>query len=181
MATAERPWSATIRLDDVPDTGRHVELEANDEIRAALAAPAGVDAVERLSATFDLARRGRDGLHVRGDVRAKVRQTCVVTLEPIVNEIEEAIDIDFAPARDIAPAEIGDEETHLMRAADEAELMADGTVDLGLLATEFLILGVDPHPRKEGAAFEAPKAAADPAANPFAALAGWKKNDTVKK
>src|ERR1043165_1280797 len=108
MATAERPWSATIRLDDVPETGRHVELEASDEIRAALAAPAGVNAVERLAATFDLARRGREGLHVRGEVRAKVRQICVVTLEPIVNEIEEAIDVDFVPARDIAPAELGD-------------------------------------------------------------------------
>ena len=181
MATAERPWSATIRLDDVPETGRHIELEANDEIRTALAAPAGVDAVERLNATFDLVRRGRDGLHVRGKVQAKIRQTCVVTLEPIINEVEEAIEVDFAPARDIAPAEFGDEETHLMRAADEAEPMADGTVDLGLLATEFLILGVDPYPRKEGVTFEAPKAAAGPAANPFAALADWKKNDTVKK
>ena len=68
-----------------------------------------------------------------------------------------------------------------MRAADEAEPLVAATVDLGLLATEFLILGVDPYPRKAGVAFEAPKAAADPAANPFAALAGWKKKDTVKE
>lgn len=180
MATAERPWSATIRIDDVPETGRDVELEANDDTRAALAAPAGVDAIEQLRAGFKLSRRGHAGLHVTGRVNANVRQTCVVTLEPIVNQIEEAIDVDFVPTRDIAAAGIGDEGTHLVRAADDPEPLVDGVVDLGLLATEFLILGVDPHPRKAGAAFAAPKAA-DPAANPFAALAGWKKNDTVKK
>ena len=179
MATAERPWSATVRVEDVPETGRHFELEASDEIRAALAAPVGVDAIERLTATFDLSRRG-EGLHVRGEVRAMVRQTCVVTLEPVTNTVAEAVDIDFSPSRDIAAA-AGDEETHLLRAADEAEPLVGDAADLGLLATEFLILGVDPYPRKPGVAFDAPKAAAvDAAASPFAALAGWKKNDTVK-
>jgi hypothetical protein len=185
MATVERPWSATIRIDDVPETGRRVELEANDDTRAALAAPAGVDAIEQLSAAFKLSRRGHDGLHVTGRVNATVRQTCVVTLEPVVNRIEEPIDVDFVPAHDGGAAGSGDGETHLVRAADDPEPLVDGAADLGLLATEFLILGVDPHPRKAGAAFAAADAAdaadADAAANPFAALASWKKNDTVKK
>lgn len=181
MTTAERPWSATVRVDDVPETGRRVELEASEDTRAALAAPAGVDAVEHLTAAFDLTRRGDDGLHVTGRLNATVRQTCVVTLEPVVSKIEEAIDIDFTPAREIAATEIGEGETHLVRSADDPEPLVNGVVDLGLLATEFLILGVDPYPRKPGVAFEVPKVAADPAANPFAALAGWKKNDTVKE
>ncbi len=37
----------------------------------------------RLEATFDLVRRGRDGLHVTGRVTATVGQTCVITLEPL--------------------------------------------------------------------------------------------------
>jgi len=32
-----------------------------------------------------------------------------------------------------------------------------GVVDLGALATEFLILGLDPYPRKPGAVFEPPQ------------------------
>ena len=99
MTTAERPWSVMVRLDEVGETGRHVELEASEATRAALAKPAGVDAVERLVATFDLTRRGRDGLRVSGRVSATVRQTCVVTLEPVVNEIDEAVDVEFVPAR----------------------------------------------------------------------------------
>jgi hypothetical protein len=47
-------------------------------------------------------------------------------------------------------------------------------VDLGAVATEFLLLGIDPYPRKEGAEFE-PRITGDPAAHPFAALASLKK------
>src|SRR5262245_52974213 len=98
--TPERPWSMAVRLDEVPESGRHVSLETSEETRAALARPAGVDAVEQLNATFDLTRRGRDGVHVEGRVTATVRQTCVVSLEPVVNTIDEAVDVDFVPPRD---------------------------------------------------------------------------------
>jgi uncharacterized protein DUF177 involved in 23S rRNA accumulation len=181
MTSAERPWSATIRVDDVPETGRHIELEADQATRAAVAAPAGVDAIDQLMATFDLTRRGRDGLHVHGQVTATVRQICVVSLEPVPSEIDEAVDVDFVPPHQMAPADNGDEETHLVRAADDPEPLVDGTIDLGLLAIEFLLLGIDPYPRKAGVSFVAPAPAADPAAKAFAGLAGWKKNDTVKK
>jgi hypothetical protein len=53
--------------------------------------------------------------------------------------------------------------------------LENGTVDLGTIATEFLILGLDPYPRKEGVEFAAPQPASDPAAHPFAALAALKK------
>ena len=126
----ERPWSVSVRVDEVPESGRHVELEADAEARAALAKPAGVDAVERLVAAFDLSRRG-EGLHVGGLVRATVRQACIVSLEPVVNEIEEAVDVDFAPA---GAADAGDAEAG---SADETEPLTGNSVDLGLLATSF--------------------------------------------
>ncbi len=97
MTETERPWSATIRLDEIGEASRHVELEASEAVRAALAKPAGVDAIERLVARFDLTRRGRDRLHVSGEVSGTVRQTCVATLEPVVNEVNEAIDVTFVP------------------------------------------------------------------------------------
>src|ERR1043165_1413829 len=100
MTNTGRPWSATIRLDEIGESGRHVELEASEAVRAALAKPAGVDAVERRVARFDLTRRGRDRLHVSGEVRGTVRQACVVTLDPVVNEISEAIAVTFAPPRE---------------------------------------------------------------------------------
>jgi len=181
MVATQIPWSSVIRLDQVGETGRHVELEASEETRTAVAKPAGVDAVERLRATFDLTRRGRDGLRVSGRVTGTVRQSCVVTLEPVLNEIDESVDVDFVPARDIADADRADDEIVLTPSSDEREPLLDGTVDLGALATEFLILGVDPYPRKAGAAFEVPKDASDPAGHPFAALAALRKKGTVKE
>ena len=177
--TPERPWSVTVRLDEVPESGRHVSLEASEETRAALAGPAGVDAVERLTATFDLTRRGRDGLHVAGRVNATVRQTCVVSLDPLVSTIDEAVEVDFAPRRDDATSR--SDEIELDSSADEEpEPLVGNSVDLGLLATEFLILGIDPYPRKPDAAFEAP-ASAEAAGKAFAALAAWSKKGTVKE
>jgi hypothetical protein len=175
----ERPWSVTVRLDDVPEAGRSVEIEAGEAVRAALAVPLGVDAVEQAGGSFHLTRRGRDGLHVAGRVTATVRQTCVVSLEPVINEIAEDVDVDFAPSRERIAGEL-EGEIELSAVTDEPEPLIGNSVDLGLLATEFLTLGVDPYPRKADVAFE-PPAAGDPAAHPFAALAGWNKKPTVKE
>jgi uncharacterized protein DUF177 involved in 23S rRNA accumulation len=180
MTNTERPWSVVIRLDEIGETGRQVELEASEAVRAALARPAGVDAIERLVARLDLTRRGRDRLRVSGVVSGTVRQRCVVTLDPIVNEVDEAIDLTFAPPREPVgqPGEIDPDATS---SAEDVEPLLGNAVDLGLLATEFFILGIDPYPRKPDAAFDAPKAAAELGSHPFAGLAALQKNSTVKK
>jgi hypothetical protein len=49
------------------------------------------------------------------------------------------------------------------------EPLVGGVVDLGALATEFLILGINPYPRKPEAVFEAPRQAKGDQ-GPFAAL-----------
>jgi uncharacterized metal-binding protein YceD (DUF177 family) len=171
-AMAERPWSVPVALHEVPETGRHLELAADERARAAIARLVGLRSLPRLHAVFDVTRRGRDGLRVVGSVSATVGQTCVVTLEPIENEIEEAIDLVFAPP---PPSfeEHGDERTEI-RPADAPEPLTGGVVDLGALATEFLILGIDPYPRKPDAVF-AGSAVGDGPTNPFAALAALKK------
>ena len=57
---------------------------------------------------------------------------------------------------------------------DSLEPLVGGTVDLGAIATEYFLLGIDPYPRKPGAVFE-PPSAGDAATKPFAALAALKK------
>jgi hypothetical protein len=56
----------------------------------------------------------------------------------------------------------------------EIEPLINDTIDLGAIATEFLLLGIDPYPRKPEAVFEAPPTE-DAADHPFAALAGLRK------
>ncbi len=164
-------WAVPITLDDIPDTGMHLEIEAPAEIRTALAAHAGVRELPQLSATFDLVRQG-GGVHVTGRVRARVGQTCVVTLEPIENAIDDLIDVRF-----VAALEADDVPAPGLHALDEdeepPEPLVNGKVDLGALATEFLLLGIDPYPRKPGAEFAAPTTA-EAGEHPFAGLEALK-------
>ncbi len=125
---------------------------ADENTRAAVAESIGLRALPRLEASFDVSRHGREGLHVVGRVSATVGQTCVVTLEPIDNEIDEAVDLVFEPApeRGGSTRRSGGSKV----AADDApEPLVGGVVDLGAVATEFLALGIDPYPRKSGAEF----------------------------
>jgi hypothetical protein len=155
-------WSAPVAVDDIPDAGLEIAVEAPAETRAALAQLAGLRELPALSAAFSLSRRGR-GVHVFGRVRATVGQTCVVTLDPIENQVDEAVDLEFVPRG--ASSEPPGENT--------PEPLIDGKIDLGALATEFLVLGIDPYPRKPGAEFT-PPAGEDGKEHPFAALAALK-------
>jgi len=169
-----QPWSVPLAIHDVPETGHHVDLTADERTRAAVAKLAGLRALPRLQASFDVTRRGSERLHVAGRVSATVGQTCVVTLEPIDNEVEEAIDLDFAPPPSASAA--GDEGAPPAAPADEdaPEPLINGVVDLGAVATEFLMLGLEPYPRKPGAVFEPPPQAGDDSGHPFAPLAALK-------
>ncbi len=166
--SANRPWSVPVRLDEVPETGLHLDLEADAAARAAVAAAAGVNEVPQLTAAFDVKRHGRDGLHVVGTVSARVRQTCVVTLDPVENEVAEGIDLVFVPAS--ALGSLASEVNLGAEAIEPPEALIDGVVDLGAVATEFLTLAIDPYPRKPGAVFDPPHSA-DEGSHPFAALA----------
>jgi uncharacterized metal-binding protein YceD (DUF177 family) len=176
MGIDEQPWTLPVRLDDISQAGRQLHLIADEGVRGAVARLAGVVGISRLEAVFDLSRAGRDAVHVRGTVSATVRQHCVLTLEPVENQVDEPVDLAFTTQASV-PARAID----ISAAAPEPpEVLADRTLDLGAIATEFLILGIDPYPRKPDVVFEAP-ASADPAASPFAALAALKKRDVPGK
>ncbi len=168
---APTPWQIPVAVEDVAETGVRFDLVADAQVRAAVARMAGLRDLPRLEANFDVTRRGA-GLHVAGWVSATVGQLCVVTLEPLVNEVEEAIDLLFVP-QPTAEREDGEVGTR-GESADETEPLIGGLVDLGALAIEFLILGLDPYPRKPGAVFQPPPEA-KPDESPFAALASLRK------
>jgi hypothetical protein len=167
----EPPWSVPVALSTVPEAGRHFDLVADAQARSAIAELAAVAALPRLVASFDVTRHRRGGLHVVGRVLATVDQLCVVTLEPVANEIDEPVDLVFIPAAESSLTGHGDLEG---AAEDGPEILVGGVVDLGGIATEFLILGIDPYPRKSDAVFQAPSTEQDDPAGPFAALSALK-------
>ncbi|CCD92541.1 conserved hypothetical protein [Bradyrhizobium sp. ORS 375] len=160
----------------IPDAGLHREIEADAATLRALAAIGELREVLSAHASFDVVQK-RDGkVHVEGRVRARIGQTCVVTLDPIETDIDEPIDQLFAPPEDIPElAEfVEDDPNSEVDTADPPEPIINGQIDLGRLAADALFLGVDPYPRKPGAVFEQPAAAADPEDHPFAALKALK-------
>jgi uncharacterized metal-binding protein YceD (DUF177 family) len=179
QASAQRRWSVPLAVSEVPETGRHIDLAADARARAAVAKLAGLAALPRLEATLDVMPRGRGGLRVVGRVSATVVQTCVVTLEPIENEVDEPVDLVFVPAGELpAPGrDGGDVEVPL---EDAPEPLVGGHIDLGAIATEFFILGVDPYPRKPDAVFHSP-VAGDDSVHPFASLAALKRKQGSKQ
>ncbi len=181
MNDRDQPWSKRIALAEVPEVGLHIAIEADAEVRAILARIATLRDLPRLEASFDLRRKGV-GIHIAGEVTAIVGQNCVLTLEPIDSNLHEVIDIVFAPG----PAEtLGDadgEATFGIADAEPPEPLVGGFIDLGAIATEYFLLGIDPYPRKAGAVFEAgAEPPEQPPESPFAALSALQKPPLGRK
>jgi hypothetical protein len=172
MTDKADPWSVPIAVAQIPDTGLHRDIEAGPAARAAMAELGGLRDVLSASASLDVTPRGGGRFQVEGRVRARVGQTCVVTLDPIENDIDEAIDLIFAPPEQIPElSDLIDDAAESSEAIpDPPEPIENGFIDLGRLATDALFLGVDPYPRRPDAIFDPPVVAADPEDHPFAAL-----------
>jgi Large ribosomal RNA subunit accumulation protein YceD len=166
------PWSVPVAVVHIPDTGLHRDIEAGRAVREAMAEVAGLREILSASASLDVTPKSGGRFHVTGRVRARIGQTCVVTLDPIENDIDEPIDLIFAPPEQIPQlADLVDEAAESdVEISDPPEPIVNGVIDLGRLATDALFLGIDPYPRRPDAVFEPPVVAADPEDHPFAAL-----------
>jgi uncharacterized metal-binding protein YceD (DUF177 family) len=172
MRDSANPWSIAIVVAQIPDTGLHRELDAGPAARAAMADVAGLREVMSAHASLDVTPKSGGRVHVAGRVQARIGQTCVVSLDPIENAIDEAIDLIFAPPEQIPEMaalvdEAAESDTEI---PDPPEPIENGMIDLGRVATDALFLAVDPYPRKPDVVFEPLVVADDPEDHPFAAL-----------
>jgi uncharacterized metal-binding protein YceD (DUF177 family) len=175
------PWRAPVTLAQIPDRGLHRELDADEAQRKAMADIAGLREVLSAHAAFDVTPKSGGRFHVAGHVRARIGQTCVVTLDPMETDIDEQIDLMFAPPEQIpALSDLADEAT-ADDAIDPPEPIEGGVIDLGRLATDALFLGIDPYPRKPDAMFDHAITPPDPRDHPFAALKALKAKPKVKR
>jgi hypothetical protein len=169
--TAES-FSRPVKVEAIPRDGLETSIEASEAERAALADFNGLPGVDKLVATFRLKHGAGGTVVVRGEVRADVTQNCVVTLEPFAASFVEPVDVRFAPPREEPSpgASRSEGESLKLDVEDEPDPILDGKIDLGVLASEFLTLGLDPYPRKPGVAFES-LAGDEESDSPFSALA----------
>lgn len=163
-------FSHVLAVDTVPDTGLEISLRASEAECAALARAGGLAEILDFEADFDVRKQSRTRFKVVGRLRARVMQTCIVSLEPFETLIQADIDVDFAPPG--AAAGHASKPAAFLGGEDPPDPIIDGKIDLGALAAEFLILNLDDYPRKPGAAFEGAAAGGDSpeAKSPFAIL-----------
>jgi uncharacterized metal-binding protein YceD (DUF177 family) len=109
---------------------------------------------------FRLRRLTADCILAEGRLRARVVQTCVVSLDDFTAEIDEHFRVRFVPA--------GQESDDPDPEADDEIGYTAGALDLGEAAAEQLALVLDPYPRAPGA--ELPEVESDGQEHPFAAL-----------
>ena len=160
-----------LTLDRIRD-GDRLDLVADAEERAAVAARLGLPSLDRLDAHAVLRRDG-DTVHASGRIKASLEQRCVATGEQLPAAVDEAFELRFSPAPKTAG---GDEEFELE--ADELDTMFhDGlAIDLGAAIADSLALGLDPYPRSANAeaALREAGVISEEEAGPFAALAALK-------
>ena len=170
------PWRVPLAVAQIPDTGLHRDLRADEAVRKAIADVGDLREVLSAQASFDVTPKSGGRYHVAGRVRARIGQTCVVTLEPMESDIDEPIDLTFAPPDQIPEmAALVDEAGHSDGdTPDPLEAIENGIIDLGRVASDALYLAVNPYPRKPDAVFEPLVEAEDPEDHPFAALKALK-------
>lgn len=170
------------RLGNEPKT---LELVATPAECAALARRFAIPGIGSFKAALTLTVENGGTVRARGRIRAAVTQECIVTLDPVDQRVDAAVDLRILP--DGVPPTDDDPDS-----PDEIE-SAGGFIDLGEAMAEQLALALDPYPRHPEATLpaelaasgldaEAPAAqrAAEPLPgdsrpNPFAALARLKR------
>jgi len=149
------PVSFNASVARLPQKGMPVIIDADARQREALAEAHGLVSVDRFRAELLVAPWKRNGVKVSGHVEADITQECVLTLEPIQAKIEETVEGLFLPG-DSKLGRLGfagGGEIHIdADGPDSPEIFSGDSIDVGALAEEFFGLGIDPYPRKPGAA-----------------------------
>lgn len=173
------PFSRIIDLRRIGEAGLQETVTADATERAAVAAAFDILDLSRFEATVTISPWNRVGFKVEGRLVADAVQACVVTLEPVPEQIEHPFSLSFLPPETQAaePRTVAEAEVIVdIDAEDPPDPLTGPLLDLGVIATEQLALALDPYPRAPGATLPAaPETGADETAqSPFAALAGLK-------
>ncbi|HEX6001816.1 MAG TPA: DUF177 domain-containing protein [Hyphomicrobiaceae bacterium] len=165
----ELAWKHEVQ--DIPEEGLSVVRTATPEECDAVARSLDLLACRSLTARYALKPRGGGHIQLSGTVEAQVEQSCVVTLEPLLNRVAESFTVDYWPESEMPERGGGVVDMH-----DEPDLepIVAGRIEVGNVVYQALAGGIDLFPRKPGAEFEPPQSTeGDDASHPegpFAAL-----------
>jgi len=162
-------------LSSVGEDGIEATIVASDGYKSELPERLGVLAVSSLSGALAIRPWRKGGFRVSGTIIAEISQSCIVTLEPVTERLEEPFDRTFLAAKEMDRFRLDAEVEIDLDAADPPEILEGTTLSLGDLIAEHLALGLNPYPRKPNADAVLPsEAGEDERVSPFAALKNLK-------
>lgn len=178
-------FSRPVEIQRIPAAGVDMEIVASEEEREALAAAYDLLEVKALSARATLRAGEKGDVTVMGRVVADIVQTCVVSLAPVDQHMDEPVSVRFVAAGSPEapkPAKPGAEVVIRADEPEPPEVLTGPTIDVGALAEEYFVLAIDPYPRAPGAMLPAETAPPPERGgeSPFAALAGLAKRRPPK-
>jgi len=135
---------------DIPRiTGRASahKIAADAPERAGLAERFALVSLDRLAAEIRLERLPGGLVRLDASLSADVVQSCVVTLEPVANAVEETFTLLFGPGEDAREIVLDGE-------AETVEPLEGDRIDLGEIVAQQLSLALDPFPRAAGASLD---------------------------
>lgn len=158
---------------DAPENGRSFERQAHAAERAAVVSSLRLGSCDDVEVRYELRALAGGRYRLQGRLRARLTQPCVVSLEPVQQQIDEDFEVLFWPA-DSIPDDSGREREILSE--PDIEPIRDGKLPVGRVVFDLLAAAIDPFPRKDDAEFawSDPKATNAAANTPFAVLAGLK-------
>ncbi|HLC08174.1 MAG TPA: DUF177 domain-containing protein [Methyloceanibacter sp.] len=168
-----------LRIDEIRE-GDEGLIDASAPERAAVADLLDLGDLSKLSLRYSLHRLGQGRIGLKGRLTAKLTQTCVVSLEPLPQELDVPIEVAFWPGSQVRDMEkAAAEDPASQGILDWPELILDGKIDLGPVLYEGLATTLDPYPRAEGVDFawsdqDGAEARPPNPSGPFAALARLK-------
>ena len=170
--------SRLLKVDEIKD-GATGEIAATEAEMKAVAEMLDLVALDGLALDYRLDHRGGGRLRLVGTLRANVRQTCVISLDPVETRVEVPVEVEFWPAALMARPDRSGTDTRTSGLFDWPEAIVDGRIDFGPVLYEGLATALDPYPKREGANFawsegEAGKGESA-GSSPFAALAALKR------
>jgi uncharacterized metal-binding protein YceD (DUF177 family) len=170
--------SRPLRVDEIKDEASG-SIETTAAEMTAIAKLLDLRGLEDLALTYRLVRAGAGRLRLKGELKATVIQTCVVSLEPVESNLEVPVEAEFWPEAMIGAHEEREEGHGTPALAEWPEPISEGRIDLGPLIYETLATSLEPYPKREGVSFEwsqegeAPNR--EPRTSPFAALGALKR------
>jgi hypothetical protein len=165
----ELAWEHAVQ--DIPEAGLAVERSASHDERENIARALDLLACRSLAVRYALSLRGGGHVNLSGTLWAQVEQSCVVTLEPLLNEINENFSVDYWPETEMPEPSSGEVD---MQDGPDLEPLVGGRIEVGRVVFERLAGAIDLFPRKPGVTFEPPEASPGGDGNPdgpFSALA----------